>query len=109
MVKSRYALYSGITCRIMHLCLLFGDIRRTVAQRIEPTRNNNLWITQRVAPCGNRTRYPLRGRRLPSHRTNSAVKLSFNYELESMHGFGATVGSRILVIVILLITLAELQ
>ncbi|KAF9796153.1 hypothetical protein SFRURICE_010162, partial [Spodoptera frugiperda] len=26
-------------------------------------------ITQRVAPCGNRTRYPLRG----SHRTNRAV------------------------------------
>ncbi|KAF9794042.1 hypothetical protein SFRURICE_010375 [Spodoptera frugiperda] len=25
------------------------------------TRNNNLWITQRVAPCGNRTRYPFRG------------------------------------------------
>ncbi|KAF9803744.1 hypothetical protein SFRURICE_012043 [Spodoptera frugiperda] len=39
------------------------------------TRNNNLWITQRVAPCGNRTRYPLRGSQLPSHRTNRAVKL----------------------------------
>ncbi|KAF9810773.1 hypothetical protein SFRURICE_014371 [Spodoptera frugiperda] len=38
------------------------------------TRNNNLWITQRVAPCGNRTRYPLRGSQLPSHRTNRAVK-----------------------------------
>ncbi|KAF9806597.1 hypothetical protein SFRURICE_012134, partial [Spodoptera frugiperda] len=37
-------------------------------------RNNNLWITQRVAPCGNRTRYPLRGSQLPSHRTNRAVK-----------------------------------
>uniref|UniRef100_A0A2H1W5K9 SFRICE_012682 n=1 Tax=Spodoptera frugiperda TaxID=7108 RepID=A0A2H1W5K9_SPOFR len=37
------------------------------------TRNNNLWITQRVAPCGNRTRYPLRGSQLPSHRTNRAV------------------------------------
>ncbi|KAF9814855.1 hypothetical protein SFRURICE_016700 [Spodoptera frugiperda] len=40
------------------------------------TRNNNLWITQRVAPCGNRTRYPLRGSQLPSHRTNRAVKNS---------------------------------
>ncbi|KAF9804873.1 hypothetical protein SFRURICE_007776 [Spodoptera frugiperda] len=39
------------------------------------TRNNNLWITQRVAPCGNRTRYPLRGSQLPSHRTNRAVKI----------------------------------
>uniref|UniRef100_A0A2H1VDF1 SFRICE_019410 n=1 Tax=Spodoptera frugiperda TaxID=7108 RepID=A0A2H1VDF1_SPOFR len=38
-----------------------------------PTRNNNLWITQRVAPCGNRTRYPLRGSQLPSHRTNPAI------------------------------------
>ncbi|KAF9797258.1 hypothetical protein SFRURICE_006240 [Spodoptera frugiperda] len=37
------------------------------------TRNNNLWITQRVAPCGNRTRYPLRGSQLPSHRTNRAL------------------------------------
>ncbi|KAF9810400.1 hypothetical protein SFRURICE_018910 [Spodoptera frugiperda] len=37
------------------------------------TRNNNLWITQRVAPCGNRTRYPLRGSQLPNHRTNRAV------------------------------------
>uniref|UniRef100_A0A2H1V1P7 SFRICE_014637 n=1 Tax=Spodoptera frugiperda TaxID=7108 RepID=A0A2H1V1P7_SPOFR len=38
------------------------------------TRNNNLCITQRVAPCGNRTRYPLRGSQLPSHRTNRAVR-----------------------------------
>ncbi|KAF9797757.1 hypothetical protein SFRURICE_017952 [Spodoptera frugiperda] len=37
------------------------------------TRNNNLWITQRVAPCGNRIRYPLRGSQLPSHRTNRAT------------------------------------
>ncbi|KAF9809900.1 hypothetical protein SFRURICE_002130 [Spodoptera frugiperda] len=34
------------------------------------TRNNNLWITQRVAPCGNRTRYTLRVSQLLSHRTN---------------------------------------
>ncbi|KAF9795691.1 hypothetical protein SFRURICE_018257 [Spodoptera frugiperda] len=33
-------------------------------------RNNNLWIPQRVTPCGNRTHYPLRGSQLPSHRTN---------------------------------------
>ncbi|KAF9822493.1 hypothetical protein SFRURICE_006576 [Spodoptera frugiperda] len=37
------------------------------------TRHNNLWLTQRVVPCGNRTRYPLRGSQLPSHRTNRAV------------------------------------
>uniref|UniRef100_A0A2H1W812 SFRICE_014053 n=1 Tax=Spodoptera frugiperda TaxID=7108 RepID=A0A2H1W812_SPOFR len=38
------------------------------------TRNKNLWITQRVAPCGNRTHYPLHGSQLPRHRTNRAVK-----------------------------------
>ncbi|KAF9800692.1 hypothetical protein SFRURICE_015346 [Spodoptera frugiperda] len=37
------------------------------------TRNNNLWITQRVGLCGNRTRYMLRGSQLPSHRANCAV------------------------------------
>ncbi|KAF9809824.1 hypothetical protein SFRURICE_007271 [Spodoptera frugiperda] len=34
------------------------------------TQNNNLWITQRVAPY--RNHYTLRGSRLPSHRTNRA-------------------------------------
>ncbi|KAF9810370.1 hypothetical protein SFRURICE_008626, partial [Spodoptera frugiperda] len=34
--------------------------------------NNNLWIKQRVAPCGNRTRYTLHGRKLPSYRANRA-------------------------------------
>ncbi|KAF9813172.1 hypothetical protein SFRURICE_015661 [Spodoptera frugiperda] len=37
------------------------------------TRNNNLWITQRVAPCKCRTRYTLHCCQLPSHRTNRAV------------------------------------
>uniref|UniRef100_A0A2H1W031 SFRICE_022925 n=1 Tax=Spodoptera frugiperda TaxID=7108 RepID=A0A2H1W031_SPOFR len=39
------------------------------------TRNNNLWITQRVAPCGNRTRYTLHGSQLTNHRANRAVNL----------------------------------
>ncbi|KAF9808554.1 hypothetical protein SFRURICE_002014 [Spodoptera frugiperda] len=34
------------------------------------TRDNNLWITQRVAPYGNRTRYTPRGSRLPSYYFN---------------------------------------
>ncbi|KAF9808341.1 hypothetical protein SFRURICE_008394 [Spodoptera frugiperda] len=37
------------------------------------SRNNNLWITQRVAPCMYQTRYTLRGSRLPSHCSNRAV------------------------------------
>ncbi|KAF9803705.1 hypothetical protein SFRURICE_012004, partial [Spodoptera frugiperda] len=36
------------------------------------TRNNSLRITQRVAPCGNRTRYTLRGSRLPKQDANRA-------------------------------------
>ncbi|KAF9794910.1 hypothetical protein SFRURICE_005145 [Spodoptera frugiperda] len=35
--------------------------------------NNNLWITQRVASSGNRTRYTLRGSQLPSHHANCAI------------------------------------
>uniref|UniRef100_A0A2H1W6I1 SFRICE_004783 n=1 Tax=Spodoptera frugiperda TaxID=7108 RepID=A0A2H1W6I1_SPOFR len=34
------------------------------------TQSNNLWITQRVASCGNRIRYTLYGSQLPSHRAN---------------------------------------
>uniref|UniRef100_A0A2H1WI25 SFRICE_015779 n=1 Tax=Spodoptera frugiperda TaxID=7108 RepID=A0A2H1WI25_SPOFR len=37
------------------------------------TNYNNLWITQRVAPCGNRMHYTLRGSRLTSRRANRAV------------------------------------
>ncbi|KAF9823504.1 hypothetical protein SFRURICE_011357, partial [Spodoptera frugiperda] len=38
------------------------------------TRNNNLWVAQRVAPCGNGTRYTLHDSRSPSHRVYYAVK-----------------------------------
>ncbi|KAF9823085.1 hypothetical protein SFRURICE_015565 [Spodoptera frugiperda] len=48
---------------IVHLCSHAHDTQ---------TRNNDLWITQRAAPCGNRIRYSLRGSQLPSHRTISA-------------------------------------
>ncbi|KAF9818221.1 hypothetical protein SFRURICE_003962, partial [Spodoptera frugiperda] len=37
------------------------------------TRDNNLWITQRVISCGNRTCYTLRGNRSPSYRANSII------------------------------------
>uniref|UniRef100_A0A2H1VZA9 SFRICE_017235 n=1 Tax=Spodoptera frugiperda TaxID=7108 RepID=A0A2H1VZA9_SPOFR len=46
------------------------------------TRNNNLRITQRVAPCGNRTRYTAASIALPSHRANHAVKLNLTIEEE---------------------------
>uniref|UniRef100_A0A2H1VRG2 SFRICE_011969 n=1 Tax=Spodoptera frugiperda TaxID=7108 RepID=A0A2H1VRG2_SPOFR len=38
-------------------------------------RNNNLWITQRVAACVNRTRYTL-----PFYHGNRAVNCNNNYE-----------------------------
>uniref|UniRef100_A0A2H1WU18 SFRICE_033835 n=1 Tax=Spodoptera frugiperda TaxID=7108 RepID=A0A2H1WU18_SPOFR len=40
---------------------------------MEKIRNNNLWITQSVVPCGNQTCYTLRDSRLSSHRTNRAA------------------------------------
>ncbi|KAF9811331.1 hypothetical protein SFRURICE_002700 [Spodoptera frugiperda] len=43
----------------------------------ELTRNNNLGVTQRVAPYGNRTGYTLRGSRLPSHRAYRAIKYTY--------------------------------
>ncbi|KAF9823990.1 hypothetical protein SFRURICE_020256 [Spodoptera frugiperda] len=37
----------------------------------QPKRH--LWITQRVTPCENRSRYTLRSKRLPSYCANPAV------------------------------------
>ncbi|KAF9794217.1 hypothetical protein SFRURICE_009594 [Spodoptera frugiperda] len=37
-----------------------------------PRPNNNLWITQRVVSCGNRTRGMLHSSQLPSHRATCA-------------------------------------
>ncbi|KAF9794605.1 hypothetical protein SFRURICE_018668 [Spodoptera frugiperda] len=47
------------------MCLLIGD-DGTISDFTQ-TRNNNLWITLRVVPCGNRTRHTLRSSKLPSH------------------------------------------
>uniref|UniRef100_A0A2H1W2L2 SFRICE_011813 n=1 Tax=Spodoptera frugiperda TaxID=7108 RepID=A0A2H1W2L2_SPOFR len=38
------------------------------------TRNNNLWITQRVVPCGNRTHHTLHSSQLSNHRVHSSTE-----------------------------------
>ncbi|KAF9821518.1 hypothetical protein SFRURICE_014282 [Spodoptera frugiperda] len=59
------------------------------------TRNNNLWITQRVVPCGNGTHYTLRGSRLPSHRTTVQSKsLCFRYDVSTDNKTTTKVSSR---------------
>uniref|UniRef100_A0A2H1VN02 SFRICE_000232 n=1 Tax=Spodoptera frugiperda TaxID=7108 RepID=A0A2H1VN02_SPOFR len=40
-----------------------------------------MWIKQRVAPCGNRSRYMLHGSQLLSHRVNLAVKFVNSHAL----------------------------
>ncbi|KAF9822490.1 hypothetical protein SFRURICE_006573 [Spodoptera frugiperda] len=73
MVKSRCILFSGITYRNVHLCLpLFTFVTTSSFLRV-----SSFWITQ-SASCGHRTRYTLYGSRLPSHRTNCAVKCNTN-------------------------------
>ncbi|KAF9793588.1 hypothetical protein SFRURICE_019646 [Spodoptera frugiperda] len=64
----------------LRISLLYGKIRANDAC-YRCTRNNNLWIMQRVAPCENRTNYlyvawqPLR-----SHRTNRAVDCTCKFK-----------------------------
>uniref|UniRef100_A0A2H1WBW8 SFRICE_006801 n=1 Tax=Spodoptera frugiperda TaxID=7108 RepID=A0A2H1WBW8_SPOFR len=48
-------------------------------EAVNQTRNNNLWMTQRVASCGSRTRYTLRGSRLPSYRGNHSIKYTIAF------------------------------
>ncbi|KAF9819203.1 hypothetical protein SFRURICE_003387 [Spodoptera frugiperda] len=44
--------------------------RRFRQMRLMTDQNNKLWFTQRIAPCGNRTRYTWQ---LPNYRTNREV------------------------------------
>uniref|UniRef100_A0A2H1W7Z5 SFRICE_024017 n=1 Tax=Spodoptera frugiperda TaxID=7108 RepID=A0A2H1W7Z5_SPOFR len=69
--------------------LCHGCVYRHIISPAHDTqsRNNNLWITQRVAPCGNLTRYTLRrsGSQLPSHHTNRAAIESVRLLLTKNH------------------------
>uniref|UniRef100_A0A2H1V6M9 SFRICE_001251 n=1 Tax=Spodoptera frugiperda TaxID=7108 RepID=A0A2H1V6M9_SPOFR len=63
------------------------------------TRSNNLRIAQRVAPCGNRIRYPLHGRLLPSHRVVVQNLVTQNREIkhprEDRHPRGRSRGRKL--------------
>ncbi|KAF9813808.1 hypothetical protein SFRURICE_007963 [Spodoptera frugiperda] len=48
------------------------------------TRNNNLWITQVVVSCRNRTCYPLHGSQLPSHHVIRADNLKLNSPITTL-------------------------
>ncbi|CAH0700892.1 unnamed protein product [Spodoptera exigua] len=55
---------------------LWNYFKEVMIRHTIETRNNNLWITQRVVPCGNRIRDTLRASQLPSHRAKRAVRFA---------------------------------
>uniref|UniRef100_A0A2H1VD33 SFRICE_005732 n=1 Tax=Spodoptera frugiperda TaxID=7108 RepID=A0A2H1VD33_SPOFR len=72
-----------LKCNVaIKLCISLSDIflhRGTFTTipvtHMRPRHENYLWITERVASCGNQTRYTLCGNRLPCHRANRVVNM----------------------------------
>ncbi|CAH1644691.1 unnamed protein product [Spodoptera littoralis] len=58
-------------------CIVGAFTNIKVHPTSHPDQNSNLWNTQSVIPCGNRTRDTIHGSRLPSHRINRAVKFDY--------------------------------
>uniref|UniRef100_A0A2H1WW11 SFRICE_018324 n=1 Tax=Spodoptera frugiperda TaxID=7108 RepID=A0A2H1WW11_SPOFR len=74
--------YMGLITQMVKSGCLYKHISsHTLATQ---TRSNNLWITQRVVPCGNRTHYTFYGSQLPSHRVYHAVKICVIVYLDIM-------------------------
>ncbi|KAF9800501.1 hypothetical protein SFRURICE_020737 [Spodoptera frugiperda] len=92
MVKS--TLYSGITCRNDFL-LCRGSVYKHTSSHTHQTQTsyNNMWITKRVAPCGNRARYTLHGIQLPSYSANRAQPAALTRRLLQFSQIGYLINS----------------
>ncbi|KAF9813154.1 hypothetical protein SFRURICE_015643 [Spodoptera frugiperda] len=61
-----------------------GTFTTIPVTHMRPRHENYLWITERVASCGNQTRYTLCGNRLPCHRANRVVNMIMSRDIH-MH------------------------
>ncbi|KAF9796144.1 hypothetical protein SFRURICE_013608 [Spodoptera frugiperda] len=67
--------FSNVAHIRIFFCVVGGCVNKHTISHAHDTqtRNNNLWIIQKVAPCRNRNRYTLHGSQLPSRRANHSV------------------------------------